>query len=269
MKQKGKSYKPFIAKIQRSHNKKFRKNLRKSKKLNPKEYWTLLKNEERSGKKELKVPLRVFEKHFKKLNQSIDHHFQNLSPETSDSFNQEINMDFTLDELNKNIKLLNNNKASGIDLIKNEFLKNAPQSVLELAVKLFNLILKTGFVPLEWCLGLIIPIYKNKGSANDPNNYRGITLLSCLGKFFTLCINIRLGKYLESRGVIGEEQAAFREGYGTMDHVFVFNEIVNFYIHNKKKLFACFIDYEKAFDTIDRTSLWGKLLENNINGNVF
>ena len=178
-------------------------------------------------------------------------------------------MDFTLDEINKNIKCLNNNKASGIDLIKNEFLKNAPQCVLKLTVKLFNLILKTGFVPLEWCLGLIIPIYKNKGSANDPNNYRGITLLSCLGKFFTLCINIRLGKYLESRGFIAEEQAAFREGYGTMDHVFVFNEIINFYIHNKKKLFACFIDYEKAFDTIDRTSLWGKLLENNINGNVF
>ena len=51
MKQKGKSYKQFIAKIQKSHNKKFRKNLRKSKKLNPKQYWTLLKNEERSGKK--------------------------------------------------------------------------------------------------------------------------------------------------------------------------------------------------------------------------
>merc|ERR1711867_192535 len=54
-----------------------------------------------------------------------------------------------------------------------------------------------------------------------------------------------------------------------MDHVFVLNEIINLYLQKKKKLFGCFIDYEKAFDTIDRVALWGKLLENNINGNVF
>ena len=90
-----------------------------------------------------------------------------------------------MEELNKNLKLLNNKKAAGVDLIKNEFLKNSPPSVITLAVNLFNLILKTGIVPLEWCLGLIVPIYKNKGAVNDPNNYRGITLLSCLGNFFT------------------------------------------------------------------------------------
>ena len=269
MRETGKTYKQFIAKVQKSYNKKLHKNLRKYKRLQPKAYWEILKNEERSGNKESKVPLRAFERHFKQLNQNIDHHLENMSYETNDSFNQEINADFTLEELNKNIKLLNSKKAAGIDLIKNEFLINSPQTVLCLAVNLFNLILKTGIVPLEWCLGLIVPIYKNKGSANDPNNYRGITLLSCLGKFFTLCINIRLGNYLESRGVIGEEQAAYREGYGTMDHVFVLNEIINLYLNQKKKLFGCFIDYEKAFDTIDRVALWGKLLENNINGNIF
>ena len=268
MKAKGKSYKKFIAKVQKGYNKKFHKNLRKFKKLNPKDYWTLLKNEEGLGKKESKVPLKSFEKHFKKLNENINRNLQDQSFNATDSFNQEINALFTPEELNKNIKLLNTNKASGIDLIKNEYLKNSPQSVINLAVDLFNLILKTGIVPLEWCIGLIIPIYKKKGSPGDPNNYRGITLLSCLGKLFTSCINSRLGKYFEAFGIIGEEQAAFREGYGTMDHVFVFNEIINLYLQKKKRLYACFIDYEKAFDTIDRISLWGKLLENNINGNI-
>ena len=269
MKENGKIYKKFIAKVQLSHNKNFHKNLRKFKKLNPKDYWRLLKKEERIRKRETKVPLRVFEKHFEQLNQNNNENLDTPYPDVSDSFNQEINEDFTLDELKKNLKFLNSNKAAGLDLIKNEFLKNSPESVIKLAVILFNLVLKTGFVPLEWCIGLIIPIYKNKGSYCNPNNYRGITLLSCLGKFFTLSINIRLGKYMEPRGIIGEEQAAFREGYGTMDHIFVFNEIINLYICNKKKLYACFIDYEKAFDTIDRSALWGKLLENNINGNVF
>ena len=92
--------------------------------------------------------------------------------------------------------------------------------------------------------------------------------MSCLGKLFTSCINVILAKFFDSCSIIGEEQAAFREGYGTMDHVFVLNEIINLYLSKKKRLYACFIDYEKAFDTIDRVALWGKLLENNINGNV-
>ena len=188
--------------------------------MHPKDYWALLKKEEGLDKKESKVPLRTFEKHFSDLNQSSNIQLQNTLPDTDDSLNQDINVEFTLDELCKNIKLLNSNKSSGIDLIKNEYLKNAPQSVIELAVKLFNLILKTGIVPLEWCLGLIIPVYKKKGSTSDPNNYRGITLLSCLGKLFTSCINVRLAKYLDAWSIIGEEQAAFHEGYGTMDHVF-------------------------------------------------
>ena len=49
-------------------------------------------------------------------------------------------------------------------------------------VDIFNLILETGIVPTDWAIGIIQPLYKNKGSINSPDNYRGITLLSCIGK---------------------------------------------------------------------------------------
>ncbi len=52
-------------------------------------------------------------------------------------------------------------------------------------IKLFNNVLNTGEVPENWLVGLIVPICKQKGSKTDCNYYRGITLLSCLGKLFT------------------------------------------------------------------------------------
>ena len=66
--------------------------------------------------------------------------------------------------------------------------------------------------------GIILPLYTNKGSHDDPNNYRGITLLSCLGKLFTNITNNRLAQYLEDGNILGEEQAGFRAGYSTLDH---------------------------------------------------
>ena len=88
----------------------------------------------------------------------------------------------------------------------------------EIYLKLFNIILDTGCFPESWAVGLIVPIYKNKGSKNDPNNYRGITLLSCLAKFFNIALNNRLKVISEK--IISLIQAGFRPGFSTTDHIF-------------------------------------------------
>ena len=49
--------------------------------------------------------------------------------------------------------------------------------------------LETGIVPESWAIGVIKPIYKNKGNLNDVDNYRGINILKCVGKLFNACIN--------------------------------------------------------------------------------
>ena len=268
----GKEYKKFISTHQKEFTKELHKNLRQLHRHHPKEYWDILNKSDGTPMKEPKVSMADFEKHFKNLNQCDN---SNGTPTHEfdagdiDLFNiQEFNLDFTEEEVFKNISALQNNKSEGSDYIKNEYIKNCPPIVVELIVKLFNLILRTGHVPYEWSVGYIVPIFKKKGSQADPNNYRGITLLSCLGKLFTMCINVRLTKYATDRAIIGEEQAAFREGYSTMDHTFVLNELINIYIHKHKRLYCCFIDYQKVFDTINRNALWGKVIENGVDGKI-
>ena len=113
--------------------------------------------------------------------------------------------------------------------------------------------------PESWSLGLIIPLYKNKGDRNDCNNYRGITLLSCIGKLFTSILNERLKVFCDDHDIINENQAGFRAGYSTIDHVFSLKVLIDLFFSGKQKLFCAFVDYAKAFDTIWRDGLWYKL----------
>ena len=129
--------------------------------------------------------------------------------------------------------------------------------------------MNTGRVPTQWCTGIILPLYKNKGSHDDPNNYRGITLLSCLGKLFTNIINNRLAQYLEDDNILGEEQAGFRAGYSTLDDMFVLHCLVDIYQYQNKRVYCAFVDCKKTFDLIDRSSLWLKLITVGVKGKIF
>ena len=117
-------------------------------------------------------------------------------------------------------------------------------------------------------VGVIVPIYKNVGKANDVNNYRGITLSSCLGKLFTTLLNVRLTDFCEENQVIKEIQTGFRQGYSTVDHVFVIKSLIDLFLHRKKKLFCLYIDYRKVFDLVWRDGLWYKLLNVGVDGMI-
>ena len=138
----------------------------------------------------------------------------------------------------------------------------------EIYTKLFNLILFSGKTPNEWSIGMIKPIYKQKGSCDDPNNYRGITILSCFGKLFTSVINNRLVECFDENTTIGPEQAGFRAGHSTVDHVFTLHCIIDLFLAKKKRLYCLFIDYEKAFDRAERAFLWQKLLVYGVDGRI-
>ena len=183
--------------------------------------------------------------------------------------NSLINDFFTESEVLEGIKTLKNNKSPGVDLIVNEFIKVVPHVLCPVLTKLFNVILATGCIPEAWVIGIIVPIYKKKGSVENPENYRGITLLSCVGKMFTSLVSKRVSKYVENFELLGNEQAGFRKNFSTSDHIFLLHVLIELYTKMKKqKLFCAFIDYRKAFDSVSRVHLWSKLLSHNINGKI-
>ena len=139
----------------------------------------------------------------------------------------------------KGYKGLKNNKSPSIfDNIINEYLKNAPANLLAVLKLFFNIILDSGIFPDVWSKGVILPLYKNKGDVNDPDNYRGITILSCFGKLFTSVLNNRLNDFLESNNILCEEQAGFRKHYSTVDHIFSLKLQGDVYLAHGKKLYC-------------------------------
>ena len=79
--------------------------------------------------------------------------------------------------------------------VLNEYIKFTIDDMLHIYVLLFNIILDKGITPESWGKGILIAIFKNKGSKSDPNSYRGVTLNSCISKMFSAVLNNRLTKF--------------------------------------------------------------------------
>ena len=87
--------------------------------------------------------------------------------------------------------------------------------------KLFNAIFEKGYFPSKWTEGFIVPLHK-KGDINQVEHYRGITLLSNLGKLFSRVLNNRLTDWAEEYHIYVEAQSGFRKHMGTIDNIFCF-----------------------------------------------
>lgn len=97
----------------------------------------------------------------------------------------------SLEELGKSLRKLKNGKAPGTDLVPNECLKYLTLNWRQYLLELFNKTLDTEATPEAWSNSVLTMIYK-KGDRTDPGNYRGIALINCISKLFTMIIRERL-----------------------------------------------------------------------------
>lgn len=264
-------YKRELKKARWVYARYFNHKLKELKNCKPKDYWNIINYPNKKNKSNQIKPDQLLD-HFRNLNSAEpipDHVESDILDKACKNVNSIINENFTEKEIVFCIGKLKNNKAYGCDLVINEYIKSTKSIMLPIYLKLFNIVLNSGIIPSSWIYGIITPIYKNKGNHNNPDNYRGITILSCIGKLFTSLLNERLTQFAERMNLIGTEQAGFRKQYSTIDHIYTLKSLIDIYLSKGKKLYCTFVDYKKAFDSIDRINMWSKLLKCGINGNIF
>ena len=126
-------------------------------------------------------------------------------------------------------------------------------------------------VPKSLKTGLILLLFKGKGAkANNKDNYRGITLFPTLCKVYEMILLNRLEKFAAQKGYFAELQFGFSEGVGCIEASFTILETINHILEPGSKVFSCFLDVRKAFDTVWIDGLLFKLFSDlGINGRMW
>ena len=177
-----------------------------------------------------------------------------------------LNIPITTEEIHSALTQLDESKTPGSDKICPSILKD--EKIMQYLQILFQKCFNSGTVPKAWLHSTITPIFKGSGSRHDHNNYRGITVQSCVAKAFCKILNNRIDKYLLANNILHDEQNGFRKKRSCQDHI----SSLYFLIENRKlanlDTYACFVDFKKAFDSVPRELLWRKLIKIGIRGEL-
>ena len=236
----------------------------------PKEFWKKWKQstEVVKEKSTSNVSGEDWHKHFSTLHGQDENVTDHLNSNITEPPCEKLNKPFTKDELLVIIKKLKKGKATGYDMISNEMLKNAPENILILILNYINLCLEKSLISDSICYDIIHPIFKD-GERSNPENYRGICISSAILKLITSLINERIKKKVNEMNVINKNQIGFQEHARTSDHLFALKHVVNKYVTTgKKKLYACFVDLKKAFDSVWHKGIFYKLENLGLHGNL-
>lgn len=164
-------------------------------------------------------------------------------------------------EVEKAISTQKRDKALGPDNISNEAILETKEIITPLLTKIFNIILETEKIPKSWTVSSIKLLHK-KGNRDDIGNYRPISLMSNMYKVFSKIILNRITKTLDENQP--REQAGFRNNYSTVDHIHVARQIAEKCKEYNIHYHCCFVDYCKAFDSLDHSKIWKALLNQGV-----
>ena len=105
------------------------------------------------------------------------------------------------------------------------------------------------------------------GIPDNPDNYRGISIGSCIGKVYSMVLFNRLIDAIDNFILLSKNQIGFLKEYRTADHSFVINSMADQFVKAMKQdINVAFGDLRKAYDTVNRKALINKIYKKGITG---
>ena len=158
-----------------------------------------------------------------------------------------LNNPFKRDEVSKALQVLNSGKASGLDGVTTEHLRYAGDSMVTSLTNLCNSVRVSEYIPACCRVGVQIPLYKGKDTCPlDPNNYRGITLLSVFNKILEILVWHRIESWWETNRVISDLQGACKKGLSCIHTAMLLQETVATSLETNRKCLVAYFDVAKS-----------------------
>ena len=164
------------------------------------------------------------------------------------------------------IKSLKNKKSNINDIAVSVIKKNSSLFAKPLTL-LFNQSISTGTFPNALKLARVTPLHKS-GSTNNPQNYRPISNLNVFSKIFELLMKEHLMNYLDTKNILNPSQFGFRRNHNTFQALNLFSTNIFSALDNGKSVLSIFIDFSKAFDTVNHGILLNKMYHYGIRGSI-
>ena len=155
--------------------------------------------------------------------------------------------------------------APGYDELTTDIISLSLPCIKNPLLHIMNQSLLQGVFPNELKVANVIPLYK----ADDPmkfNNYRPVSLLSILSKIFEKAMYNRLTDFLETQKLLMEKQFGFRKDHSTYMALMLLVDNLIKSLENGEYVLGVFLDFSKAFDTVDHAILLSKLYHYGIRG---
>lgn len=162
--------------------------------------------------------------------------------------------DIEKEEWKQIIGSLKRNKTGGVDRIINKQIKFGPDNLKEAIREIVEIVIKKGELPESWKRTRVHTIYK-KGDENDPDNYRGISLLPTMYKIMSKIIARRLINIAEETNMIDETQGVAKLGFSAFNEARTLHNVIEDANDNERELQVMYIDITKAYDRVETWAL--------------